>query len=523
MATESLPRRRLSGLKNASSSSGGSHGGSSSNLNIHATTSNQQHRGDDHHHLLPPPPSNDEHAQTSSTLSRRIAAFAVATLGIIAIFALSSGTDFSGFSWKGLRAGGTHLPHHRALAEAGISKYELLPEFTVSNEPVRRVLESAGSKSLELELKVLNNVFDLELKQAQNLFAQSYRSILINLEDGNTGQVSQGQVDCIYDAAIKGDPASFGSVSLCGKNIQVIMFHHSDEDRSFTVAPLDQQVHVAYRHLAELDEKRHLRVCPDSDGEDNSRRRLQKASSSKRDKASKSPIPLVGRHNKTVRLAIVNDAKRFLALGDDTEANTATIVHAVNAFYRSLYSETMYGIQFKLVSQLTFQGKDQWNTTAAKGGEEVDSQRLLDDFYEWKRSSAGATAFPGTQPDLIQLYSGHRFDAGLVGRAAQAGITEDGGICGRRNVGVCQMSGFDMGLYAKISAHELGHALSLPHDGKYSDPECRKDQNTFMAAGISLEQGTHFSRCSLDTMKTFFAGGASFPYKGCLEREGEDA
>lgn len=395
---------------------------------------------------------------------------------------------------RGLRFGSEDLSsYHRALAAAGIRDYELMPDMAESHG---RLLQSAGEDQLSVSLSVLESTYDLVLNRADDLVAAQYRELTMDEDAGEFLDETAAQSGCVYSASLRGDPHSFGSVSLCEGTIQAILFHRTDSRKEFVVAPLTDNMHVAYRQLSE---RRSLRPCPDKHGERGQR--------SLEDQAPQ--WQPVGKQNKTIEIILVNDAARSKDARErrKSRASALAIMSAVNAFYAQLYGPEMYGVRFKIVSQISLR-QDPWKLSTTDGY--VDSQDVLDAFYEWKKSSKVPKSH------LIHLLSGREFKDGYVGRSAQAGIT-DGGVCTDRNVGVSQVAGFDLGLYAKIVAHELGHSLAALHDDEFKDSACRTNSNTFMWSGISLEQGTKFTPCSANTIKDYFEGRSTFRYLGCLD------
>jgi hypothetical protein len=449
---------------------------------------------------------DDVEKKVEVSTSWRLLGIFLFAVGLVAFLALSLG-----YGERSLRMGrnADFAQHHRLLSDAGVTKYELLPNFS-QEQHVRRVLDAVGEATIEFKLRVLDEDFSLSLNRHDDLFAPNYETARI-FSNGRT-IVDTQKPSCVYTATIVGDPHSVGSVSFCTGQLQLVMFHRTDRRLAFTVAPIDNKMHVAFRHLSTPDGKPNKQLSCGSN--DDHLRELRAAFPLKLDERSLAETwSATGARNKTVQYSIVNDVARFTSLGEATEQDTVSIVSTIRVFYSLLYSKRMYGVDIVLYKQVTFVDVDGWSTPSDESNL-VDSQGLLNDFAAWKLAQS---VFEDS--DLVHMYSGREFAGGYVGRAGQAGLTEKG-ICQPNNCGVIQTSGFDLGLYAKIATHEMAHGLSLSHDDLYSNPACRSNSNTFIWSSISLQDGTYWTTCSIKALRDFLDGKVGpYTYLGCLEND----
>lgn len=484
MAATSLPRRRStsSSLSNQCTGNGTEH--ASLPLAPPLIASSLQHRD----HLPSERPA-------SLSLPRKVLVIIVCFVGTTLIYFVGSSTN-AAIASRGIRFGSEDLSrYHQILKDKGIRKYELMPDINARHG---RLLENVGQDALDLRLSVLDSTYDLLLSRPDDEFlAANYEEIFVD-EDGSE-VIDFNQTRCIYSASLRGDPNSFGTVSFCDGEMRAILFHETDSHKELVITPISEHMHVAFRQLSGHDKQ--IRSCPEKHLLDDSNGR------SLVDKTASEPWKPIGKKNKVVDLVIVNDALRSRTKKErrSSRASALTIMNTVNRFYSQLSGPNMYGIKFRIVVQVSLR-KDPWANELNE--KNPDSQELLEKFYEWKRNAKLPKAH------LVHLFSGREHKDGYVGRSAQAGIT-DGGVCTERNVGVSQVTGFNLALYAKIVAHELGHSLAAIHDDEFST--CSNNSNTFMWSAIPIDEGTVFSSCTAETIKKFFEGKTLYPYKGCLD------
>lgn len=451
--------------------------------------------------------------------------FVLCAIGSIAIvLVLLSSAMFSRGDTVSYNELGSLTAYHTLMNKYKIESYTLVPNLVTRHRGVERLLQqvflssrgNGANDPVELEVQIgkVNATLDLRASEAIYPRNQRYKEIRV-MRSTNRWRIRERDSKtkrCVFEARVRGDPDSFGTVTLCDGKVNVAMMNHRDAKAGFSLTQIDSNMHVLITGNSAVSPDRILK-CGDADPP----RRTEALFSSDGEESKvqtegrtlQSVFLPRGERNKTVKVLIVNDAARYDMLESSTEADTVAVMQLIRSIYSQVYSATSYGIDIELIGQITFvDGADGWSTPPESDTGLVDSQSLLNDFYAWKQ--ANDAELPDA--DLVHLFSGREFLGGIVGRSAQ------GGVCDDRNVGVNQLVGFDMTVYSRIVAHEIGHGLTLYHDNTYSDPACTSSTDTFMWSSISMGTNPKWTPCAIAAWRAFFDGKPSpYTYLGCLE------
>jgi len=192
-----------------------------------------------------------------------------------------------------------------------------------------------------------------------------------------------------------------------------------------------------------------------------------------------------------VEVYAFSDTTRVAQQGGEAAALADTIA-AASAMNR-VFAETSLSprVRFVLVGQDVFE-EDPF-TVSMVGGGEVDDQVLLSSFNAW----AGAEPLP--PHDSHVLFSGLDFAGFTVGLAPL------GAMCSGPDSGVIIQASPDLeGAVPFIGVHEIGHTLSMNHDG---DNGCPVGSLIMSASLDTYNVQAEFSSCSQEEWSQFHTYG----------------
>lgn len=221
--------------------------------------------------------------------------------------------------------------------------------------------------------------------------------------------------------------------------------------------------------------------------------------------------------NKTIELFIVNDYRRFAMVGEGTEVDSMSVATLMNQYYsKGGFNPTL---SVRLVGQLTFTTAEADPFTQPLGSctsglvpkcaaTEVDPSNLLNSVGTW---AVGQVAVNGLKTgfDALQMHTGYDLGSSVVGLAYVATMCNK--YSDKGNWGIVQTTFASTKVHSVVAAHELGHTLSLYHDGDKefplaSDATCQSPAKIMAAQADVTDLPTTWSTCSIATARCFTTG-----------------
>ncbi|XP_043421267.1 disintegrin and metalloproteinase domain-containing protein 20-like [Prionailurus bengalensis] len=273
------------------------------------------------------------------------------------------------------------------------------------------------------------------------------------------------QKDCYYRGYVEGDPDSLVSLNTCFGGLQGIM-----QTNHIVYEILPKKLSTTFEHLVYKMYGEEKQFPPMRCGlTDEKIARQVKSQESNNSVLLQRGYEGLGTHKRFVEMAVVVDYNRYAYRRYNVttvELEVITTINNVNTFYQPL------NIDVSLV------GMEVWN-----GGNPVDIKNmdtLLDLFCAWKKESFNARV----PHDIAHVFVKKGYGA--------LGISYVGSICNyNANCAVDAFTSDNLGVFAFVVSHELGHSLGMWHDEKTC--KCADDVCIMYA---TQSQATKFSNCS---------------------------
>eukprot|EP01130_Rhizamoeba_saxonica_P010212 TRINITY_DN4183_c0_g3_i2.p1 TRINITY_DN4183_c0_g3~~TRINITY_DN4183_c0_g3_i2.p1 ORF type:complete len:638 (-),score=125.70 TRINITY_DN4183_c0_g3_i2:53-1771(-) len=336
-----------------------------------------------------------------------------------------------------------------------------------------------------MQFSAYGKLFDFRLEKNMNLLSADYKEIRV-LDDGQTLENDVGDVfdHCHYLGYLINDPASKVALSTCDGVVGVVKAFGS----SYHIGKNQDGDHIMYKPS---DVKRTgERTCKSKPMPVEDVLKEEVHGNYERAEPLVKEISKRRIDDKMVELVIVNDHFRYNDLGDDTEAETIKVANLVNYYY--LRTDFDFRMIIVLVGQVTFtSASNNPLTYEAYGASEISSDALLDSLDNWARLPSN-TVIPD-RFDTSSLISHTDFDDSTIGLAVTTGVCTHNSIVQYDPQEPILQS-------ASTMTHEIGHSLSLGHDG--TSNSCSDDEYV-MAAYAAPEPQTFFSSCSIEELNSY--------------------
>jgi hypothetical protein len=199
---------------------------------------------------------------------------------------------------------------------------------------------------------------------------------------------------------------------------------------------------------------------------------------------------------KYVELLVVNDHRRYVQHGENTQLSSVAITNTISAKYYATSFDPP--LQVFLVSQISFLDADPYpvplgSCTNCKAGE-AGVDQLLNAFNSWRVSNT-----PNNPHDNGHLFSGIPFEQPVLG---YAGV---GTMCSPATSGGIENAQNPSDYYnGVISAHEMGHNFGMLHDSvQNACPKSGYIMNAVITGSSAADAPNAFSSCSLNYYNSF--------------------
>ncbi len=352
-----------------------------------------------------------------------------------------------------------------------------------------------------------NKKIILELLPETSLFSENYQSLSYDEHTGNLIDNSKYHLECFYTS--RGDNY-YIIANICNeeykidmKSIQIIL---RLEEQTYSINSDISGYNVELVDMSSVGQHlRHCKVHNKLDKDYYNITQIQDVQRIQNKFKNKRKLSLTRPKVRVIELHVLSDKSYFDTLGsiNAVESKVITYIAMVNDVYRSTLWNDNYEIHVLLVGQSIFNTGDPYTVKPYESNaNEVDSGELLDSVIAYSKTVS-------YNFDHITLLSSLDFDDGTIGLAGL------GRMCTLSSASVNQMlafpsPNFDTENYLTIT-HEIGHSLSMLHDGD-AGASCDNSQYIMSPFTQSSLPNT-FSQCSIDILDSFFASSQSL----CLD------
>jgi hypothetical protein len=280
--------------------------------------------------------------------------------------------------------------------------------------------------------------------------------------------------NCFYTGTIQDQPNSSVAASTCNGQLSALI---DVEDKSFEIKPISS-LNNFYHDMSQVLQSK-----------------VDEAESFGHNLVSDLSDKLTKRsfEGYFIELLIINDLSRVKSLGSQVNSVTMHLANMVSQKYKR-----DLGISV-VVSSI-------YNSPQVLAASQVDP---VDASYFLREAIKFTKSYQFPRHDHAQVISAR--DIYMDGNRSTNGLGRVGSVCTEESVSVVQALRTDsIEVVANTMAHELGHALNMPHDSTSASP-CRNGiMEAKSCSNCSGAERKRFSSCSISIAQNFIRN------KSCL-------